>query len=240
MPRFFVEEIKDRQIVLTGENAAHIAKSLRMRPGETLTLSDANGVDCEGEITAVSAEAVTVRVLETRLNTSEPAISVTLYQALPKVGKFETIVQKAVELGVERIVPVLTSRCVSRPDEKSMQKKLERYNKVALEAAKQSGRGIIPTVEPLKTYESILRDFAEYDKVILFYEEGGERLDKIVPVSSKRVAVIIGSEGGFSPEEIALLQGRGIRPATLGKRILRCETAPICGLSIMLSLLGDI
>lgn len=239
MPRFFVEEIKGRQIVLTGENAAHIAKSLRMRPGETLTLSDANGVDCEGEITAVSAEAVTVRVLETRLNTSEPAVSVTLYRALPKVGKFETIVQKAVELGVERVVPVLTSRCVSRPDEKSMQKKLERYNKVALEAAKQSGRGIIPTVEPLKTYESILRDFAEYDKVILFYEEGGERLDKIVPVSSKKVAVIIGSEGGFSKDEVDAAVLAGAAVGTLGPRILRCETAPIAALAILMYHTGN-
>lgn len=239
MPRFFVEEIKGRQIVLTGENAAHIAKSLRMRPGETLTLSDANGVDCEGEITAVSAEAVTVQVLETRLNTSEPAISVTLYQALPKVGKFETIVQKAVELGVERVVPVLTSRCISRPDEKSMQKKLERYNKVALEAAKQSGRGIIPTVESLKTYESILRDFAEYDKVILFYEEGGERLDKIVPASSKKVAVIIGSEGGFSKDEVDAAVLAGAAVGTLGPRILRCETAPIAALAILMYHTGN-
>ncbi len=239
MPRFFVEEIKGRQIVLTGENAAHIAKSLRMRQGETLTLSDANGVDCEGEITAVSAEAVTVRVLETRLNTSEPAVSVTLYQALPKVGKFETIVQKAVELGVERVVPVLTSRCVSRPDEKSMQKKLERYNKVALEAAKQSGRGIIPVVHPLKTYEGILGDFTEYDKVILFYEEGGERLDKVLPASSKKVAVIIGSEGGFSRDEVDAAVLAGAAVGTLGPRILRCETAPVAALAILMYYTGN-
>ena len=239
MPRFFVEEIKGRQIVLTGENAAHIAKSLRMRQGETLTLSDANGVDCEGEITAVSAEAVTVRVLETRLNTSEPAVSVTLYQALPKVGKFETIVQKAVELGVERVVPVLTSRCVSRPDEKSMQKKLERYNKVALEAAKQSGRGIIPVVHPLKTYEGILGDFTEYDKVILFYEEGGERLDKVLPASSKKVAVIIGSEGGFSRGEVDAAVLAGAAVGTLGPRILRCETAPVAALAILMYYTGN-
>lgn len=239
MPRFFVEEIKGRQIVLTGENAAHIAKSLRMRQGETLTLSDANGVDCEGEITAVSAEAVTVRVLETRLNTSEPAVSVTLYQALPKVGKFETIVQKAVELGVERVVPVLTSRCVSRPDEKSMQKKLERYNKVALEAAKQSGRGIIPVVHPLKTYEDILGDFTEYDKVILFYEEGGERLDKVLPASSKKVAVIIGSEGGFSRDEVDAAVLAGAAVGTLGPRILRCETAPVAALAILMYYTGN-
>jgi 16S rRNA (uracil1498-N3)-methyltransferase len=234
-----VEEINGRQIVLTGENAAHIAKSLRMRPGEILTLSDANGVDCEGEITAVSAESVTVQVLETRLNISEPTVSVTLYQALPKVGKFETIVQKAVELGVERIVPVLTSRCVSRPDEKSMRKKLERYNRVALEAAKQSGRGIIPVVDPLKTYEGILNDFTEYDKVILFYEEGGERLDKILPTSVKKVAIIIGSEGGFSKNEVEKAVLAGASVGTLGPRILRCETAPVAALAILMYYTGN-
>ena len=122
MPRFFVDEIKGNEIILTGENASHITKSLRMRPEEIITLSDANGIDCEGKITKISPNAVTVKILEARANTSEPSISVTLYQALPKMGKFETIVQKAVELGVTRIVPILTSRCVSRPDEKSMKK----------------------------------------------------------------------------------------------------------------------
>lgn len=234
MPRFFVDEIKGNEIILTGENASHITKSLRMRPEEIITLSDANGIDCEGKITKISPDAVTVKILEARANTSEPSISVTLYQALPKMGKFETIVQKAVELGVTRIVPILTSRCVSRPDEKSMKKKLERYNKVALEAAKQSGRGKIPVVEPLKTYKDVLKDFSKYDKTVLFYEEGGERLEKIVPQNSKSIAIIIGSEGGFSKSEVdeAVLAGAAV--GTLGPRILRCETAPIAALSILM------
>lgn len=239
MPRFFVERIRGETLILTGENAAHIAKSLRMHPGEILTLSDANGIDCEGKILSVAPDTVMVEVLETRQNTSEPSVSVTLYQALPKVGKFETIVQKAVELGVTRIVPILTSRCVSRPDEKSMSKKLERYNKVALEAAKQSGRGMIPAVAPLETYEGILAKFPEYDRVVLFYEEGGEHLGKIVPASVQRAAVIIGSEGGFSKEEVEKAVSAGAVTATLGPRILRCETAPIAALSILMYHTGN-
>lgn len=239
MPRFFVERIRGNTVTLTGENAAHIAKSLRMRAGEVLTLSDADGTDCEGRIRSVTPESVEVEILETRQNTSEPSIAVTLYQALPKVGKFETIVQKAVELGVKQVVPILTSRCVSRPDEKSMSKKLERYNKIALEAAKQSGRGIVPTVEPLMTYESMLSEFSEYDKVVLFYEEGGESLREIVPPSAGKIAVIIGSEGGFSKEEVKNAVSAGAAVATLGPRILRCETAPVAALSILMYHTGN-
>ena len=120
-----------------------------------------------------------------------------------------------------------------------MQKKLERYNKVALEAAKQSGRGIIPVVHPLKTYEGILGDFTEYDKVILFYEEGGERLDKVLPASSKKVAVIIGSEGGFSRDEVDAAVLAGAAVGTLGPRILRCETAPVAALAILMYYTGN-
>lgn len=239
MPRFFVEEIKGRRVVLTGENAAHIAKSLRMRIGEILTLSDANGIDCEGKIESFSEGTVTVEILETRQNSSEPSVTVTLFQALPKVGKFETIVQKSVELGVTRIVPILTSRCVSRPDEKSMQKKLERYNKVALEAAKQSGRGVIPTVEPLRTFEQVLKELSSFDAAILFYEEGGERFDRILPEPAKKIALIIGSEGGFDRREVDAALQAGAAVATLGPRILRCETAPVAALSILMYQTGN-
>lgn len=234
MPRFFVEEIKGNKVVLTGENAQHIIKSLRMKPGEIITLSDAVGMDCEGEIVEISDESVVVRILETRRNTSEPSISVTLYQALPKTGKFETIVQKSVELGVTKIVPVLTSRCVSRPDDKAMQKKVERYNKIALEAAKQSGRGIIPKVEKIINYQNVLKELTSYDKAILFYEEGGKRVCDILPENAKNIAIIIGSEGGFSKEEVEFAENAGAAIGTLGPRILRCETAPVAALAVLM------
>ncbi len=234
MPRFFVEEIKGKHMVLTGDNAAHIAKSLRMRIGEVLTLSDANGIDCDAKIIRISDGLVDVEVLEERCNQSEPTLSVTLYQAFPKVGKFETIVQKAVELGVTRIVPIITSRCVSRPDKKSQDKKVERYNKIALEAAKQSGRGIIPTVGKFLTYKEVLSELSEFEDKILFYEEGGERVEQILSKSASRLAIIIGSEGGFSAEEVAQSKRVGVKVGTLGPRILRCETAPIAALSILM------
>ena len=239
MPRFFVEKIQGDSLSLTGENASHIAKSLRMHPGEVITLSDANGVDCEAEITAVSPDAVTVKVLETRQNTSEPSVSVTLFQALPKVGKFETIVQKSVELGVKTIVPILTSRCVSRPDGKSMSKKVERYQKVALEAAKQSGRGVIPTIEDLCSFDEMLARFSEFDAVLFFYEEGGDKIDRVLPAEAKNIAIVIGSEGGFSRQEVDRALEKGALVATLGPRILRCETAPVAALAVLMYCTGN-
>lgn len=231
MPRFFVEQIRGTKITLTGENAVHIAKSLRMKPGETITLSDANGVDCEAVLTDIAPDTVLADVLETRQNTSEPSVEITLYQALPKVGKFEVVVQKAVELGVSRIVPMLTSRCVSRPDEAARRKKVERYNKVALEAAKQSGRGIIPEVAQVLDYAQVLEELPSYPHVILFYEEGGAHIDELIPPDAERVAVLIGSEGGFSAEEVEFALRVGAKAGTLGPRILRCETAPVAALA---------
>lgn len=235
MPRFFEPKITGENIILSVENSNHITKSLRMRPGEILTLSDANGIDCEAEILSIG-ERVHARILELRQNTSEPSVEVTLYQALPKVGKFETIVQKSVELGVSRIVPMLTSRCVSRPDEKAKQRKIERYQKISAEAAKQSGRGKIPEVCPLMEYTEVLEQMENYDICLFFYEEGGEEIGSLLPETVKTAAIIIGSEGGFSQEEVKAAQERGARVATLGPRILRCETAPITALSVLMYL----
>lgn len=235
MPRFFEPSISKENIILSVENSRHITKSLRMKPGDVITLSDANGIDCEAELVSVG-ERVHARVLELRKNTSEPSIEVTLYQALPKVGKFETIVQKSVELGVSRIVPMLTSRCVSRPDQKAMQRKIERYQKICSEAAKQSGRGKIPEIGQLMEYTDVLDVMGSYDCCLFFYEEGGKEIGSLLPETVKTVAIVIGSEGGFSQEEVQAAQEKGACIATLGPRILRCETAPITALSILMYL----
>lgn len=150
----------------------------------------------------------------------------------------EFIIQKSVELGVHEIVPILTSRCISRPDPKSMRKKVERYNKIASEAAKQSGRGIVPKVSQLVTLEQAVERLPQ--KNIVFYENGGSRLQELVDGQTLDLGVFVGSEGGFSMEEIEFLGRYQVLPATLGQRILRCETAPICGLSVIFSLTGDI
>ncbi|HIS75294.1 MAG TPA: 16S rRNA (uracil(1498)-N(3))-methyltransferase [Candidatus Merdivicinus excrementipullorum] len=236
MPRFFVPPISGDRALISGEDAAHITKSLRLRPDEEITLCDGSGMDYAGRVLAVG-DPVEVEILSRSPSIAEPKCRLILFQALPKGDKMEFIIQKSVELGAAEIIPVLTSRCVSRPDAKSMAKKLERYRKIAAEAAKQCGRGIIPQVGELMTLEQAAKALPE--KSLVFYEGGGKRLSELVAPEDESWGVFVGSEGGFSPEEIALLESRGVCPATLGPRILRCETAPLCGLSVMLNLLGE-
>ena len=180
-------------------------------------------------------EEVVVSIVEKQPSQTEPDIQVTLYQALPKGDKFEQIIQKSVELGVTEIVPVLTSRCISRPDRKVNGKKMySGQNKIALEAAKQSGRGIIPQVKDLMTFQQSIDGFSAKEQGILFYECGGKRLPEIISNSMKKISVWIGSEGGFELSEVELAKQKGIQIGSMGKRILRCETAPLCALSIIM------
>ncbi len=239
MPRFFVDAVDGETAVIAGEDARHIIKSLRMQLGEQLTLCDGKGTDYHCVIDKMD-DVVHLSVVKCEPCRSEPALKAVLYQALPKGDKMELIVQKAVELGVNRIVPVLTDRCISRPDGKSMAKKRERYQKIAQEAAKQCGRGVIPTVEGLLSFQEALQDAGQYERRLLFYEQGGEAVSALVTPDTREIAFFVGSEGGFTPEEAAAAQEKGITPATLGPRILRCETAPICALAIFMNITGDI
>lgn len=209
-----------------------------MRPGETLTLSNGEGIDYLARILSIDGDAVETEILERTPNQTEPRAKLTLFMAMPKGDKMELIVQKATEIGVSVIQPILTERCISRPDEKSMEKKRARYQKIALEAAGQSGRGKVPEIRKLLTLSEAVQVLPE--KSILFYEKGGERLSKLITSDDTDIGMFVGSEGGFSEEEAAFLVENGVAPATLGMRILRCETAPLCGMSVILSLTGDI
>lgn len=231
MPRFF-ESVSGDTVVISGENATHMIKSLRMKVGEKVTLSH-NGMDYNCEITDVG-ETVTCKVLESVENKTEPTVKVTLFQCMPKGDKFETIVQKSVELGVDKIVPVLSSRCVSRPDNKSATKKVARYNKIAYEACKQCGRGKIVEVENLISFDEMLKNFENYDIVLMFYEGGGINL-KNCELQNANIAILIGSEGGFDEDEVKRVKSAGGEICSLGPRILRAETAPLAALcSIMI------
>jgi 16S rRNA (uracil1498-N3)-methyltransferase len=239
MPRFFIQPLPETEdtVTLAGEDAAHISRSLRMREGDKLTLSDGAGTDYEAELLQTGTEVV-ARILSRSRCQAEPKTRLILFQAMPKGDKMELIVQKATELGVSVIQPILTSFCVSRPDAKSMEKKRVRYQKIAREAAGQSGRGVIPEVRPLLTLAQAAEQLPK--KTIFFYEKGGERLCNLVGPEDTEIGLIVGSEGGFSPEEAAMLAEKGACTATLGPRILRCETAPLAGMSVILSLTGDI
>lgn len=235
MPRFFLSEIPSDRVSLTGESARHIARSLRMKAGEKIVLCDGKGVDCHGEISQITDNEVIVEIRERVENKTEPSVHIRLYQAMPKGDKFEQIVQKSVELGVFEIIPVLTARCISRPDAKSMRKKIERYNKIAYEAAKQSGRGRIPLVRELLPFDQALKDACgRKGETLLFYECGGQRIPALVDAGCSELSIFIGSEGGFEPSEVERAMEVGAQIASLGSRILRCETAPLCALSVLL------
>lgn len=240
MPRFFCETPLENQIVIVGEDALHIKKVLRMKVGEKLTVHCVDGNDYDCVISQMTQTEIYLDIVNQYPNTSEPSVKVTLYQALPKKDKMEWIIQKAVELGVYQIVPVLTKRCVSRPDEKSMQKKIVRYQKIAQEAAKQSGRGMIPTIGQLMTFEEAIEHMQQCQKKILCYEKGGKRLNEIIDLKDQSIGILIGSEGGFEQTEVELATAEQVQIATLGKLILRCETAPLTALSIMMNITENI
>lgn len=231
MPRFFLEKMNTETPVITGTDARHIGFSLRMKPGEILTVC-AGGTDYRCSINRITEDAVFLDILESRLCAAEPSIELTLYQAVPKLDKLETIIQKSVELGASKIVPILTRRCISRP--KDFTKKLERLNKIALEAAKQSGRGIIPEVMPIIDFKTAVSQMSETDCPVMLYEEGGVRFSQLETDCKKSFSLLIGSEGGFDPEEAEYAKNAGINTVWLGERILRCETAPLTAISILM------
>ena len=238
MPRFFEDAFSPEQPMLTGEHLRHIGFSLRMRPGEQLTVCSC-GTDYLCEIEAVTADAVQLRILSAESCCAEPTVSVTLFQALPKADKLEQIIQKSVELGVTEIVPVLTRRCVSRMNSGDFQKKLPRYQRIAQAAAQQSGRGIIPVVAPLHSLGSAAERMRALDVPLVLYEDGGISFSE-VQRDAKSYGICVGSEGGFDPEEIAMLSAAGVRSVWLGKRILRCETAPLTALSVLMFHTGNL
>lgn len=240
MPRFFVESLAGDPIVIEGGDARHIALSLRMKQGEELILCDGKGTEAVCAVASVCPESVVLDVKERRASETEPKTRVTLYQALPKADKMEYIVQKAVELGVYRIVPVLTSRCISRPDEKTAAKKRERLCKIAAEAAKQSGRGIIPEVDGVLTFKNAVKEMSTAGLPIFFFEHASLPLRKYMEkYTGGDIAVMVGAEGGFSDEEAAFAEENGLLSASLGPRILRCETAPVAALAAIMYAAGE-
>ncbi|MCQ2514751.1 MAG: 16S rRNA (uracil(1498)-N(3))-methyltransferase [Ruminococcus sp.] len=240
MAWFFINEnITSDQYVLCGENAKHISKVLRMNRGEELTLVTPEKIQCKCEVFSISSDSVIVEVLEKKPCENEPDVEVTLYQALPKGDKMEYIIQKCVELGITKIVPMITARCVSRPDMKSLAKKQVRWQKIAMQAAMQSRRGIIPKICDGVSFQNAAELTKKNDKTILFYEMGGEPVHKILTQKPKTLGIFIGSEGGFEQSEADLIIRNGGSTATLGNRILRCETAPLAALSVIMYQTGN-
>lgn len=236
MPRFFTEHADEQEIIITGEDARHIGRSLRMRTGEMLTVCSC-GTDYHCEITKITDKEVFLHPVEIHPCAAEPDIHLTLYQAVPKQDKLAEIVQKATELGVSEIVPVLTARCVARPTFSEFEKKRQRLQKIAVSAAKQSGRGIIPEIHALHSWKEALISMQKQDLGIMLYEEqGGIRFSEVPLAGKTHIGLFIGSEGGIAEEEARQACDAGLYRIWLGNRILRCETAPTAAISILMYL----
>ena len=239
MTRFFVspEELGGEHIQLLGENASH-AKVLRLKAGEQVLVCDGEGKEC---LCAVVDSSWNLEVLERRESVSEPGVQVSVYKAFPQSDKLEHVIQKATELGVYEIVAFPSARCVSKPDEKSLKKKLERWQKIAASAAEQSGRGRIPQVVILPSFAEALKRGAQTDLPMMFYEnEQATTLHMALNAGQwKSAALLTGPEGGLEEKEVKQAMENGWKVCTLGKRILRCETAPLCALSAVMYAAGE-
>lgn len=225
---------------LSGEDAAHISRSLRMKPGESLTICTPDGRRHECEITGITRDEVEVKVLSSTVCEQEPTVRISLYIALMKGDKLDDVIQKAVELGVHDITPFISARCISRPDDKSLQKKLQRWQKIADNAASQSRRGIRPEIRPCIDISDIATAARDCDDSIVFYECGGEKLRSLISPEVGSLALITGAEGGFEEAEIEALRSSDVKVATLGKRILRAQTAPVAAMCSAMLLTGNL
>lgn len=242
MTRFFVDpdELNKKFTVLTGENAAH-AKVLRLKAGEQVLICDGLGRECLCTVSDAAPSAISLVIENTQESKSEPAVAVSVYMAFPKADKLEHVIQKATELGAYEIVAFPSARCVSKPDEKSLSKKKERWQKIAASAAEQSGRGRIPEVVVLGSYKEALARGGKADNAILFYEnERATTLKMALEQGTyKSVSILTGPEGGLEEREVEMAKDAGFRICTLGSRILRCETAPLCALSAIMYATGE-
>lgn len=236
MHRFFLKSPIREISCITGPDMIHIQKVLRLSTGDMITVCDGNGLECEAIIDSFRKDGVYIRCGNPVSSVTEPPVTITLFQGLPKAGKMETVIQKCVELGVSRIVPFLTERCVAQPKD-SFSSKIERWQRISEEAAKQSRRGIIPTICKMCTPDSF--ECSEFDIVLIAYEnEHSNTLkDRIRGFNGTNIAVLIGPEGGFSDHEVRILIQKGAKPVSLGPRILRTETA---GMTMIAQILYEV
>jgi 16S rRNA (uracil1498-N3)-methyltransferase len=237
MPRFFVtkETINDGFAIISGNDAYHIGRSLRMAVGDEIYVSDGEGKEYLAKLTKIRDDECTAKIISESAST-EPEMSITLYMAYPKGDKLETVIQKAVELGATRIVPFESSRCIKRPKADKVAKQGERLSKIAEEAAKQCGRCIVPEVSLPLSYSAMLKDAESSELKLICYEKESDQSIKALLTEKKpeSIAIIVGCEGGFSSEEVEEAINAGCHSVTLGKRILRCETAPSAVLAMIL------
>ncbi len=243
--RYFTAEVGNGRAALNGTDAHHLADVMRAKIGENVILCDAHAVEYVGTIISIQPGRVEFTVTEGYPSAAEPTVDVTLLVGYPKQDKLEQVIRHGVELGCDHFIPFFSRYCVAAP--KKEEQKNERYNRIAFEAAKQCGRGILPDVAlPLPNFGAVCRSLDQYDLVLFCYECGGAPLRQLLaeakPAAGQklRLAIVTGAEGGFAAEEAEMAAKSGAKTVGLGPRILRCETAPLAVLSAVMTLTGNL
>lgn len=244
MPRFYVPQpqILNGVLKVEGSEVKHIRRVLRLKVGEEIIVFDGLGNEFEGTIVEEVSSSVVIRVQNISSSKSESPLEIILAQSLLKGEKMDYLIQKATELGVKEIIPFFSSRSIPLLEKSGKQKRYQRWEKIAIEGSKQCGRGMIPKIEPLQDYYEVLQTASSDFLRLILWEKEEFRLKEALERSKekKRIFFIVGPEGGFSKEEIEEAKRAGFIIVTLGKRVLRAETASLCLLSILQYDRGDI
>ena len=244
MARFYVPQpqIEKGVLKIVGDEVKHIRRVLRLKAGDGIIVFDGVGKEYEGTIVEEEPSSVVIKIENTFSSKEDPPLEVTLAQSLLKGEKMDYLIQKATELGVRRIVPFFSSRSVPFLEKSGRLKRHHRWERIAIEASKQCGRGLVPKIEPLQDFSEMLQIAFPDSLCLILWEREGVKLKEILERSKERMKIfsVTGPEGGFSREEVEKAVGVGFIPISLGNRILRAETASLCLLSIVQYERGDI
>lgn len=231
-------DINDNIATVTDSEAVHLCRVMRIKPGDEVTLCDRQGYDYIAVAKDVNEKVITFDILSKTKNQAEPDKNLTVYMALPKSDKLEFIVQKACELGAKKLVPFISEFCVAQKSKKEDNKKA-RLAKISAEAAKQCGRSVPMEIGDTLTFKQLVQDLKNNDINLFFYEHADCPLKDVDFADKQNVSVIIGSEGGFSGKECEILSENGVKTISLGKRILRCETAAVSAVTLTMYTMGE-
>ena len=244
MSRFYVPtpQIEKGMLRIEGNEVKHIRRVLRLKAGDEIIVFDSLGKEYEGTIIEETTSSVVIKIQNIFLSKRDSPLDVTLAQSLLKGEKMDYLIQKATELGVKEIIPFFSSRSVPLLEKSGRLKRHHRWGRIAIEASKQCGRGVVPKIEPLQDYSEMLQLASPGSLRLILWEREGGQLKEVLERSKEktRIFFIIGPEGGFSQEEVEEAKRAGFIPVTLGRRILRAETVSLCLLSILQYERGDI
>jgi 16S rRNA (uracil1498-N3)-methyltransferase len=244
MPRFYVPHphIENELLKIEGDEVKHIRKVLRLKAGDEIGIFNGEGKEYEGKIIEEGPSSVEIRIQNSFISEKESHLEITLAQSLLKGEKMDYLIQKATELGVKEIIPFFSSRSIPRFEKSVSLKRQRRWEKIAVEASKQSGRAVVPKINPLQDYSEMIKNISPDFLGLVLWEKEGAKLKEIFEGSKekRKIFFIVGPEGGLSQEEVVLAKQNDFVPVILGKRILRSETASLCLLSILQYEWGDI